>query len=309
MEPAPSRALAATLVCCIGFTAPVRTDGDQFVDVDGRRMHVRTDGPDGDNGARPLVVFESGLGARLDYWSAVFTRVARTTRVLAYDRAGIGRSESDETMPTPAHVARKLHALLSQIGQKPPYILVGHSLGGPFIRMFAALYPSDVAGLVYVDPTDIRSEQDELALFRTLGYSAGEVAKRRDAMRQEVLPDGPYGAEMKVARDLASSYFADFRILPPAPDVPVSVLMAAKFEPAMWAGRPCQPRTCHDAWVRFRAAALKPLIHGESDDALTLTTGSGHGIPLEDPQLVAWAVRQVLTSVQRRVTWSHDGPK
>jgi len=300
MQSASTCALAVALVCCLEYALPASGWVDQLVDVGGRRLHVRTGGPDQAPARPPLVVFESGMGARLDYWSLVFGRLEATTSLFSYDRAGIGQSDADQATPTPTHVARNLHALLERIGRKPPYVLVGHSLGGPFIRMFAALYPADVAGLVYVDPTDIRSEQDEQNLFRSLGYGADEVARRRDAARLATFPENPYGAEMKVARDLASTYFADFRGIPPTPDVPVSVLMAAKFEPTMWNNTPCQPRSCHEAWVRFRTSALKPFLPADAADAVTLTTRSGHGIPIEDPDLVAWAVRQVIASVERR---------
>jgi pimeloyl-ACP methyl ester carboxylesterase len=263
-------------------------------------MHVRTASLDDDDPTRPLVVFESGLGAPLDYWGAVFNRVAEFAPVVSYDRAGIGQSAPDGETPTPVHVAQKLRALLSQLDRTGPYVLVGHSLGGPFVRMFASLYPSDVAGLVYVDPTDLRSAADERELFRSLGYNDTQTAARREALLRQRFPETPYGAEMKEARDLVLSHFEAFRDVPPPPDVPAAVLVAAKFEPGLWTGKPCEARRCHDAYVRFRSDALKPLIRDESDDVFTVTARSGHGIPQEDPDLVAWAVRRVVQSAQQR---------
>jgi pimeloyl-ACP methyl ester carboxylesterase len=306
MVPKTSRAIVVVLICCFELPSTARSGpDDQFVAVGGRRMHVRTANLDEVDSERPLVVFESGLGARLDYWGAVFTRVAEFAPVLAYDRAGIGQSEPDGAPPTPIHVAQKLRALLSELNLYGPHILVGHSLGGPFVRMFAALYPSDVAGLVYVDPTDLRSEADERQLFRSLGYNDTQAAAQRAAMQRETFPDTPYGAEMKEARDLSLTYFEAFRDVPPTPDVPAAVLLAGKFEPGLWTGKPCEARRCHDAWIRFRSEAVKPLIRGESD-AFTIAAGSGHGIPQEDPDLVAWAVRHVLQYAQHRAAAPHQ---
>jgi pimeloyl-ACP methyl ester carboxylesterase len=287
-------------VCCLELPSTARSGPeDQFVEVDGHRMHVRSANLD-ERTPGPLVVFESGLGARLDYWGAVFARVAQGAPVLSYDRGGIGESDPDGEAPTPIHVARTLRALLARVDHPGPYLLVGHSLGGGFIRMFATLYPSDVAGLVFVDPTDVRSEKEERELFRALGYNDSQIAAHRDALQRQTFPATPYGAEMKEARDLALNHFEEFRDEPALPDVPTAVLLAAKFDPAMWSGKPCEPRHCYDAWIRFRTEALKPLVRDESDDLFTVATNSGHGMPQEDPDLVAWAVRHVARAAQNR---------
>jgi len=102
------------------------------------------------------------------------------------DRAGIGGSEADGHAPTPTHVARKLHALLTSLGVDPPYVLVGHSSGGLLIRMFAAIYPEEVAGLVYVDPTDPRSLEKNLAYLQASGYSADAAREFLEAHRERL---------------------------------------------------------------------------------------------------------------------------
>jgi pimeloyl-ACP methyl ester carboxylesterase len=84
-------------------------------------------------------------------WSAVHDAVAATTRACAYSRAGIMWSEARTGEFEPDGVARDLHALLLAAGERAPFVLVGHSLGGPYIMNFARLYPQDVAGLVFVD--------------------------------------------------------------------------------------------------------------------------------------------------------------
>jgi pimeloyl-ACP methyl ester carboxylesterase len=101
-------------------------------------------------GQAPTVVLESAFRERFESWDAIFDRVAALAPVLAYDRAGNRGSADDGEAPTPRHVAQRLHALLAAVGVKPPYVLVGHSWGGPLVRMYTALYPAEIAGIVYI---------------------------------------------------------------------------------------------------------------------------------------------------------------
>lgn len=280
-------------VCLTASAVPAQDR--QMVEVDGHRVRVKTAGLHHADRGLPIVVFESGLGVPLESWGDVVADVAAFAPVVAYDRAGVGHSEPDGQSPTPQHVARKLHALVAQIGLKPPYVLVGHSWGGPLIRMFTGLYPKEVAGLVYVDPTDLRSEEQQLAYYKARGYSPGDVPKLRQKRREQFRA---YGAEMNVALDLEDNHFADLRALPPVPNVPVSVLMATKFDPAPWAEEPCKPRECHDRWVQMRIGWLSPLALETTDGTFILTTSTGHYIPRDDPDLVTWAIRRVLSSAQ-----------
>lgn len=282
-------------VCQIAFPAQMQ-DRRQMVEVDGHRVHFKTAGLEFSDRGQPAVVFENGLGAPLETWDSVFTDVAAFAPVVAYDRAGTGGSHVDGHSPTPQHVARKLRSLLAKIGVDPPFVLVGHSWGGPLIRMFTGLYPKDVAGLVYVDPTDMRSEEQDLEYYRARGYSAEDIPKLRQNRRERFRD---YGAEMTVALDLEDSHFADLRALPPMPDVPVAVLMAAEFDPAPWVGEPCQPRECHARWLQLRIGWLSPLAQETTDGIFTVTTSSGHHIPRDDPSLVVWAIRRVISSARR----------
>ena len=219
--------------------------------------------------------------------------------MVAYDRAGIGGSEADGHAPTPTHVARKLHALLTSLGVDPPYVLVGHSWGGLLIRMFAAIYPEEVAGLVYVDPTDPRSLEKNLAYLQASGYSADAAREFLEAHRERLSQfvrsqSGAYRAEMEVIQAAELNDFAEFRELPPLSRVPVSVLLANRLETQMWAGRPCVPVVCRDEYMRQRIKALKLLAPPGPDSALTLSDESGHVIQRDQPFLVASAIRRVL---------------
>src|SRR5262249_48143096 len=98
------------------------------------------------------VVFESGHRSTLRDWDLIFPDVAKFAKVVRYDREGYGLSEQGTTPTSFKQIATRLHTLLHEINVPPPYILVGHSLGGALIRAYAFLYPAEVSGLVFVDP-------------------------------------------------------------------------------------------------------------------------------------------------------------
>src|SRR5207253_622579 len=104
----------------------------------------------------PTVVLESGLGGGVG-WEQVRIEAGRFARVITYDRAGIGQSESGPQPRTARQIAVELRAALTNAGLPPPFVLVGHSMGGPYIRVFAGMYPDEVAGLILVDPTQINA--------------------------------------------------------------------------------------------------------------------------------------------------------
>jgi pimeloyl-ACP methyl ester carboxylesterase len=122
----------------------------------GRKMHIDCRGQ-----GSPTVLFESGLDTNgVLAWSAVHDQVASFTRACAYDRAGVMWSDEKSTAHDGEGVARDLHALLNAAGEKGPFVMVGHSLGGPYIMNFTRLYPSYVAGVVFVDAS--HADQNKL---------------------------------------------------------------------------------------------------------------------------------------------------
>src|SRR2546423_6215448 len=101
----------------------------------------------------PAVVFEAGFGAGLESWATVQSTTAKFARTVSYDRAGIGQSESGPRPRAAKQIAQELHVALQKAGIVPPYVLVGHSFGGIYVRVFADMYPTEVAGLVLIDPS------------------------------------------------------------------------------------------------------------------------------------------------------------
>jgi pimeloyl-ACP methyl ester carboxylesterase len=266
-----------------------------MIDVAGHPVRVRV-GAMNRSGQAPTVVLESAFRENLESWASLFDRVAALAPVVAYDRAGNGGTPDDGKAPTPRHVAERLNATLGAIGAKPPYVLVGHSWGGPLVRMFTALYPDKVAGIVYIDPTDLRPLEEEVAYYREQGYVGEAMTQRKASLLRFRNPDQP---ETKVLVDAVQGDFKDFRALPPLPDVPMAVLMSASFGPASWKGAPCEPRVCEDALIRWRIRWLRQMMDGVTNATLTVATSVGHFMQREDPELVMSAIQRVLLLASR----------
>jgi pimeloyl-ACP methyl ester carboxylesterase len=118
----------------------------KMVDVGGYRLHINCTGS-----GSPTVVIESGWGDSSAGWGWVQPEVAKTTRVCSYDRAGMGWSEPSPQPRTAREYASELHTLLLKANIPGPYVLVGHSMGGYTVLVYAHDYPDEVAGLVLVD--------------------------------------------------------------------------------------------------------------------------------------------------------------
>jgi len=118
----------------------------QLVDVGGHRLHLRCAGS-----GTPTVVLESALGETGGYWEWISPAIARDTRVCVYDRAGRGWSDPARLPQDGVAVATDLHNLLDRAQIPGPFVLVGHSSGAQYVRIFAGRYPDQVAGMVLLD--------------------------------------------------------------------------------------------------------------------------------------------------------------
>src|SRR5207245_9197421 len=122
-----------------------------------------------------------GCGAGRDGWS-IHEAVGRFTRAVSYSRAGMEGSEPGPKPRTAQQIARELQAALRSANVSPPYVLVGHSFGGPCIRVYAQLFPEDVAGMVLVDPAQEQAREETEEDFR-IWLEAQPAAKRREMER------------------------------------------------------------------------------------------------------------------------------
>lgn len=132
----------------------------------------------------PTIVFQSGLGDGKDSWSPIASSLARGSQVFAYDRPGYGDSKESAAPRDPCSIATELRAALHQAGVRPPFLLVGHSIGGIYQYAFARMYAEDVLGMVLIDPTHPRHWETiqvqsptltaTMKTVRLVGFSATE---------------------------------------------------------------------------------------------------------------------------------------
>jgi pimeloyl-ACP methyl ester carboxylesterase len=138
-------ALLGGLTTVTTALTPKATGSGQLVDMGGRSLYLECSGS-----GSPAVILQAGLGNWATAWEKLEPVIAQSTKVCAYDRAGLGRSDGAGPQDGRA-VARDLHDLLAKAGVGGPYVLVGHSSGGPYIRDYFATYPDDVLGMVLID--------------------------------------------------------------------------------------------------------------------------------------------------------------
>lgn len=142
--------LSGSLVGCDRHADDVGGDRPVRVDAGGHQLEVLVEGTDH---GLPTVILESGFGGTIEAWSDVRQALADKTRVVSYHRAGMAGSQPGPRPRSADRIAAELRTALRHLDIQPPYLLVGHSLGGLYIRAFAGIYAEDVAGLVLVDPT------------------------------------------------------------------------------------------------------------------------------------------------------------
>ena len=117
-------------------------------DIGGIQLYCKVLGEDIDG---PVIVFDSGYGVPTRRWNSIKTEVSSFSKLLIYDRAGLGRSTLDSRPRHSLQHVENLRNLLQKKEVRPPYILVGHSFGGLNVRLYASIYPEEVAGLILLD--------------------------------------------------------------------------------------------------------------------------------------------------------------
>ncbi len=261
-----------------GAVVILATGGRNFsrVDAGGPMLRMLRAGSGG-----PTVVFEAGSGGPLEAWVRVQPEVSKFTSTISYDRAGNGLSDKGPVPRDGRRIAGELHALLRNAHVPPPYILVGHSLGGPYVRVFAGMYPKEVAGMVLVDPT-----QEELIAWAKARYPKPEHELR------------PYDEV-----DCAPATFAQAQENPIPAGIPVYLIagMGPRVAPGFLSNELKEEvkkdqETLYPAKLKFYREWLDKIPEGK----LIVTEKSGHGIPLEEPELVVSTIRQVIEEARSR---------
>ncbi|WPR74396.1 hypothetical protein [Algoriphagus sp. NG3] len=124
----------------------------EIISVDGNQMRAKTSGLAERKAYQPIVILEAGTGQSLESWNATFDQIAEFSPVLSYDRVGLGESSDSDQKPSIESQVEALEELLEEMKIQPPYILAGNNWGNLLIRHFAENNPTEVEGMIYVDP-------------------------------------------------------------------------------------------------------------------------------------------------------------
>jgi pimeloyl-ACP methyl ester carboxylesterase len=290
------RRLLCLLVSVYSITGSVIAQ-IQKVDVDGAMIAVQTSGLETRKEGSPVIVFETGFGTPMGHWDTILKQASALAPTVAYDRPGIGDSQPDQQIPTVRNVADRLRKLLAVLKVKPPYVLVGHSLGGVYVRGFAKYYPKDLVGVVIIDPADFTETYDHIAQFMLdagleKNYVDSTLAQRRITAFQPD-PKMPLSLqrELNVLFDLRRSEFAEFRN-DGFPDIPLSFITSGRYDP-MPNAKPID-KTLFDSKIKFRVHRWIQFVDTVPKGRFLYSANAGHFVHRDDPELVLYGIKMAL---------------
>jgi pimeloyl-ACP methyl ester carboxylesterase len=225
-------------------------------------------------GTGPIVVFENGLGARIEWWGKVLPTLPADTPYFAYNRPGIGKSAPVDTPRDGEHIVEELRRTLQQQSMQPPYVLVGHSLGGLYMQLFARKYPEEVGALVLVDSTHPKQLE-----------GAGAIENQSLVVRGlvKVLISGVAQQELDTLTQTGLQVLS----LPTVERFPVYVISAS--DPMKETSKLAQ---LYNA-MRQDIARMYPT-------SSQVWVESGHAIPIEKPEAVVTAIRAALSDIRAK---------
>jgi pimeloyl-ACP methyl ester carboxylesterase len=288
-------------------------DFSGLVDIGGgRKMYMECRGK-----GSPTVVFVAGGGDRVETWSktldpskqAVLPAIAETNRVCAYDRPGTYLAEGEgaddflpsrsDPVPQPTTLqdgVADLRALLSASGERGPYVLVGHSMGGAISKLYASEYPQDVSGIVLIDYTPYEARN------ALTGQQWGYWKVLLGNPPEEAIDLYPAVERFDHQRNLEQALAAT----PPKP-MPLIVLSSDEpYDLTPYVKNGTLPLTADQA-EEFGKLLFRVIVEARTDlvsqvpgDRHITETNSGHYIHQEQPQLVIDSIREVVEAARKK---------
>jgi pimeloyl-ACP methyl ester carboxylesterase len=279
----------------------------RLIDVGGYRLKLNCTGS-----GSPTVILEGGLGDISIEWMRVQQAIARFSRVCSYDRAGYGGSDPGPMPRTSAQIAKELHTLLQNAGERPPCLLVGHSFGGYNVRVFNGQFPTEVLGMVLVEAT--QEDQYELLPAAWKAMSADLLKHyRNQAKWSPLLVD--LGAARLMLRSqgireddylfLQSKYLKarageleeiqisaeQARASGSLGEKPLVVLTGENQDAML--GRNLSRRDLDDFQRVWTGDLQLRLARLSTRGKRVMVSGSGHNVPLDRPDAIVQAVQEV----------------
>jgi len=272
----------------------------RFIQIDTTKIWINTIGLEHRQLDEPVLIFESGFGTPMGNWDKILVDSASLGPILTYDRPGVGQSAPVDEMPTLKNVADRLLKILEQLDLAPPYLLVGHSLGGVYVRGFAVYYPDLLAGLVIVDPGDFTETQlNKRVYYEVLDWSEAQIDQemaRLEKNRQDSNKDFPPALqrERQVLRDLRLQDFKTIRSNP-LPNIPVHILAGGRFDmPEHMRSKEFDNEALFRSKMKHRVARWTDVIQSVDRGMLLYSGDAGHFVQWDDPELVIASIKLVL---------------
>jgi pimeloyl-ACP methyl ester carboxylesterase len=288
-------------------------EAGRLIDIGGYRLLINCTG-----GGSPTVILESGLGDVSTEWNRVQTEISKFSRVCSYDRAGYGGSDAGAMPRTSEQIAKELGSLLQNSGEVPPYLLVGHSLGGYNVRVFNGDYPQQVMGLVLVDAP----QEDQYGLLpaawneiydsqlkryknqaRWSPFLVGLGIARFMLWRQGNVDEYTYLIQPKWLRARASELemikvsAQQARGSDNMSDKPLVVLTAGKNSDQILVNG-LSKQDLEDFYRIWITNLQMRLVHLSAQGKQIIVQDSGHNIPAERPDAIVSAVRGIMSMAQ-----------
>jgi pimeloyl-ACP methyl ester carboxylesterase len=256
---------------------------ENMIDVGGRKLYCCVYGS-----GSPTVVLVSGLEAPQAYWNSVIPDLAAKTKVVTFDRAGIGKSEIGDLPTDGKQSAKDLQALLDKLGIPRPYILVGHSYGGSVVRLFASMYPDNMGGLILEDT----QHEDVLNELR-------KILKGKDLEAFEQLVVDMFSAPENPKteadyRNITKEQLRKSKPLPRIPFVVMTVAGRAKAMGPMFSDEAIGKMLELDFALNEKLAALIP------GGRQIIVEGTGHDIHVDKPEALIAPVVEMIKKVREK---------
>ena len=285
----------------------------RLLDVGGHTMHIDCTGE-----GSPTVILDSGLGDSYLSWRKVQPEIAKFTRVCSYDRAGLGYSEPSSQPRTSKVIAEELHALLQAASVSPPYVIVGHSMGGYDVRVYTSRCRNEIVGMVLVDashpdqenrfPAELKNMEGSwhreaqfiastmpFGIPRLLGLCDNDAVTRAadcnwHSAREQLAEMSAFPESASETAQTGSLSDMPLAVLSHDPDKPSSDLPPDLAKPT------------NDAWEKMQ----EELAHLSTRGTQTVAKNSAHYIQIDRPDVVIDAVRNVVE--QARQAQSQSAP-
>ena len=274
----------------------------RFIAVDSIKICVKTMGLENRRQGQPVIVFQSGMGTPMGNWEPILESVSEIAPLITYDRPGIGESDPDEVMPTIKNVSDFMIKILQHLKIDPPYMLVGHSLGGVYVRGFANYYPELLAGLVIIDPGDFtETQENKREYYSDIGFSDPQIDTlfRKFDLENAAGKNSPAVPisilnERTVLGDLRETDFEEINNTP-LPEIPVHIITSGRYDTPLRLRRPeYNDSLLFRSKMKHRSSRWIAVIQTVEKGMFFYSADAGHFVHRDDPELVISSIRIAL---------------